>query len=1054
MSHWPRIAQALVLGSFFLSGLAGLLYQVVWTRYLALFLGHTSYAVVAVLAAFMGGLALGNAWLGAKADRVRRPLLLYAGLELGVGGFALLFPFAFHLFRGGFVGLVRILEPGGALRLAVQFVFAGLLILVPTVLMGATLPVLTRFATRSLEELRGRVAALYAINSSGAVVGVLVADWWLIPQLGLEATLYLGATVSVGVGLVAWTLSRSTGEGDAVLPAAAPPPAVATEQFTVPQLRLALIGIGASGFVAMVYEVAWTRLLGLSLGSSTHAYSLMLATFISGIAVGGWMIAGWKRQAHTLLALGWAELALAASLFVSIWFYDLLPWWFVQLSELLARSPGAFALHELFQAIICMGVMFIPAVCLGATLPLASRVATGKLVETGQSVGRVFAVNTVGTVLGAIVGGLVLLPVLGLARTFALGIALNALIGTAILAERWRWRPLVWLGPLAILLVTWWGASVLNPRWQRAFAIGIWRTGVTAPTVAEYRAMVADVDLRSYRDGAGSSVAVIAHRTASGAEELSLRVNGKTDATSVGDLSTQVLMAQLPMLLKPASREALVVGLGSGVTVGSFLTHSGLSRVDVVEISPEVVSASKRFFSTVNRDALSDPRVHLHLEDAKTFLQTTTNTYDVIATEPSNPWMAGVAGVFSHEYYLEARARLKPGGVVAQWLQLYESNDQIVDIVVNTFSSVFPSVGIWHVGAGDVILIGSVTPLQPDVAVMARPFEDPRVRADLARVGIQNLTTLLMLELIPQGWGAFLPEVFPETPIHSDFHPLLEYAAQRAFFERSGAGKIFDLSEPHQSRPQMLLSQVRPPDRLDAADFRATAESFRVSAVPEAALVRSQIRRWLDREPGQLDALELLLRLEPQASSPEAPAAVLAARRDFQAARDQKNLLLLRNQAVALLEVHRARRTAFSQADTQELEGLLTWLIEADPEHRRLHRAHLAEVLWDRGDDDRFRSLAQEVFAPESEENGPIQFRTDPRAPAMTLLRILLLDERRGDLKAVVRRLQGAMERGIIGEGARIRDPLVNYHVRRLLALALANPETSGLEPAATGEPR
>jgi len=1041
---------ALILGSFFFSGVAGLLYQVVWTRYLALFLGHTSYAVVAVLAAFMGGLALGNAWLGSVADRVRNPLLMYAGLELGIGAFAFVFPHYFQGVQGAFVGLVRAVEPGGAVRLGLQFVFAGMAILLPTVLMGATLPVLTRYVTHSLGELRGRVAGLYAINSAGAVVGTVWSDWWLIPGLGLELTLRIGAALSIGVGLVAWLIYRTTDDEDPL--GAAPgdnPEAPGVEVFTPAQLRLALWGIGVSGFVAMVYEVAWTRLLALSLGSSTHAYSLMLATFISGIAAGGWWVARWKRRGSTLEAFGWAELALAATLFASLWFYDLLPWWFVGLSELLGRNPGAYTLYELIQALICVGVMFLPAACLGTTLPLASRVATAALSATGRSVGRVFAVNTLGTVLGAVAGGLVLLPNLGLARTFALGIALNALVGMAILAARWRRRALVWGVPAAVLVVTWIGASQVQTRWQKAFAIGIWRAGITRPTAADYRALVDAVDLRYYRDGAGSSVAVVANTLSSGVEQISLRVNGKTDATSVGDMSTQVLMAHLPMLLRPQSQDALVVGLGSGVTAGSFLQHPGVRRVEVVEISPEVVEVAQAFFTNVNHNALGDPRLHLAVEDAKTFLQTTPRTYDIIATEPSNPWMAGVAGVFSQEYYQHLRSRLNPGGLVAQWLQLYESNDRIADIVIQTFASVFPSVGIWHVGPGDIVLIGAVDSPVPDLEAMQRRMREPAVQADLERVGFGSLASLLQLELIPQGDGAQVPEAFPGTPIHSDLNPILEYAAPVAFFERSGSEKVFALASARLPRARMLLSRLRPIPELGPEDFRNFANLYRVSTIPQSLMLRSQVRRWLELAPGDFEALDWLSGLDRNLPSPEAAAAMLAARPDFVAAREQHQVGLMRTQAMALLAVHRTRRTAFYLPDSASLESVLKLLIEHDPDRRRQYRANLAEVVWDRGDDAQFLELVARVFAPESAEDGPIDFAADPVAPSTVVLRMLLTQEWHGELKAAVETVRKAVERGIVGDGARVQNALVEYHVRRILALALANPAESGLNPAA-----
>jgi len=1037
LNHRAKLAYLLILSSFFLSGVAGLLYQVVWTRYLALFLGHTSYAVIAVLAAFMGGLALGNAWLGTVVDRVRRPLLFYAGLELGIGVFALIFPGYYELVHGMFLSVVRTFAPEGAVRLALQFGFAGLTILLPTVLMGATLPALTKFVTRSLTELRGRVAALYAINSSGAVLGTIAADWWWIPSLGLEPTLYIGATLSIGIGLLALLISRSSSEG-----IEAPAPEVSSasdERFTPAELRLALVGIGVSGFVAMVYEIAWTRLLGLALGSSTHAYSLMLATFITGISIGGWIITRWKRQANTLVAFGIAELALAATLFASIWFYDLLPWWFVRLANLLGRGqPGAYTLYEIVQTVICFGVMLVPSVCLGTTLPLASRVATAALAVTGRSVGRVFAVNTIGTVLGAIMGGLVLLPWLGLAHTFAIGIALNALIGTAILVQRYPRQRLIWFAPVVLLGVSFWAASTLEPRWQRAFSLGLWRNGVIPSEAAQFREAADRLDLRYHRDGAGSTVAIIANKMGDGHEQLSLRVNGKTDATSIGDMSTQVLTGQIPMLLNPAATDALVVGIGSGVTVGAILCHPGLTNVDVVEISPEVVHVAKKFFGPVNNSALVDPRVHIAIEDAKTFLRATPKRYDVIVTEPSNPWMAGVAAVFSHEYYADCRDRLKPGGIVAQWLQIYETNDRIVDIVINTFSSVFPDVGIWQAGNGDLLLVGSMGQSKIDFAALQRRFADPRVQADLARVGVHDLTTLLMLELIPQGDAAYIPETDPETPIHSDFRPILEYVAQEAFFQRAGAGKLMELSEPRQRRPRMLLNQLHPAGNLTARDMERSAELFKLSSIPDPVAFRSQVRRWLDLGGTNMEPLALLIALDAQVPVQDAITSALADRPEFKIARAQKNVAIMREQAAAMMDRLRVRRSAYYLPPTEELESLLKELIELDRGQRRAHRARLAEVLWDRGDEAQFLAVALKVFATQSEEDGPYRFDLDQRAPRIVIAHMLQLFEQRGDSNTAKQLVKEAVEKGFLGQNSATREPLLEYHARRIIGQYLA----------------
>ncbi|MBL9127772.1 MAG: fused MFS/spermidine synthase, partial [Verrucomicrobiales bacterium] len=452
-----------------LSGVAGLVYQVVWARYLALFLGHTSYAVVAVLVAFMGGLALGNAWLGRYADRMERPLALYAWLEIGIAAYALAFPYYFELCRTAYVALGRGAVPGSPWLLASKFGFSFAAILIPTAMMGGTLPVLTRLVTRSLGELRARVAGLYFVNSAGAVIGVIVADFWWVPSWGLESTVMGGAALNAVVGGIALLangmleesrVEAGTGKGVPARPGSgtegAPESGGDGEVYTASELRLAVIAAGVSGFVAMLYEVVWTRLLGLALGSSTHAFSIMLVTFITGIAAGAWWVGRWRGLRRTFDAFGWAELALGLTLLGSMFFYHLLPYGFVRLGSMVARSPGNHALYQGVQFLLCFSVMFVPALCLGMTLPLASRVATSELARTGRSVGLVFSVNTLGTVLGAALSGLVLLPALGLARSLALGVGLNLAIAVAVLLRRRTGaaRGVAWASPgLALGLV-------------------------------------------------------------------------------------------------------------------------------------------------------------------------------------------------------------------------------------------------------------------------------------------------------------------------------------------------------------------------------------------------------------------------------------------------------------------------------------------------------------------------------------------------------------------------------------------------------------------------
>jgi spermidine synthase len=1041
MKPGSRGVFALILGTFFVSGLAGLLYQVVWTRYLALFLGHTSYAVIAVLAAFMGGLALGNAWLGARVDSLRRPLAFYAALEAGIGIYAAIFPSYYGLVDGGFIATVKALRPEGATRLALQFVFAGVTILPPTVLMGATLPALTRYVTRSLSELRGKVAALYAINSSGAVAGVVLADWWWIPSLGLEAVVYLGAAMSLSIALAAYVTSVRGGElpQDRVVPAAG----ADDETFTPLELRAALAAVGVSGFVAMLYEIAWTRLLGLALGSSTHAYSLMLATFIGGIAVGGWLIYRWRGRTGTLRAFALAELALAGTLLVSLWFYDLLPFWFSRLSGLLARRPEAYPVYEFAQALLCFGVMFVPAACLGMTLPLASRAATAELARTGRSVGRVFAVNTLGTVLGAASTGLVLLPALGLAATLGLGVGLNVLAGLLVLgACRGRiLRPaLQGLGAAAALaLLTGW---LLGERWARSFSLGVWRFATPPTTAEDYRRQAGGFALLHHRDGAGSTVAVLG-LTNNGAYSVTLKVNGKSDASSGTDMSTQLLAGHLPLLLRPEATNALVVGAGSGVTVGALLRHPGIRAVDLVEISPEVVVAARDHFAPYNHDAIRDPRCRTAIEDAKTFLKTTTERYDVIVTEPSNPWMAGVAAVFSREYYEDCRSRLRPGGLCAQWVQNYETDDGTFETVVATFGSVFPYLSLWQTSIGDLLLVGSPERVAVDLGALGRRLAVPAVADDLRQIEVTRPVNVFALQITGFGDAFFLAR--GGTRLHSDFNPVLEYRAQRAFFARGISGIPGRVNETLRPRPRTLLGEHLTAHPLTADDCRALARQYARTAMPGLHVFRSVVRRWAELAPEDPDALRLLAAYAIQSPSPDADALLVISRPAFRREGVLADLALLRQYADALLLRHRTERSAFHVPDSSGLEKILAALAEADPAGRRVHRLRLAEVVFDRGEDARGRRLFEEAMDPDESRQGPVDFSMDSAVIGRVMGRVLEAALRSNDIVAAHGLVKRFVAGGYIDPDAAGGDAHLAMLARRILTTA------QGIRDAAQG---
>lgn len=951
-----------------ISGAAGLVYQIVWMRYLALFLGHTSYAVVAVLMAFMGGMALGNAWLGIWADRAPRPLLLYAVLEIGIGLYAMAFPFLYDHIQQAYIALAQDIPPG-IVAFSCRFAFGLLTLLIPSVLMGGTLPVLVRLITRSLGELRSQVAMLYATNSLGAVVGCFLADFWWIPALGLEATVLAGAAMNLLVGAAALVLERQL--TPARRKTAHPDPAEPDpETYSRGEWRLAIAAAGISGFTAMLYEVVWTRMLGLAIGSSTHAFSIMLITFITGISAGAWLVTRYRGSLRSLDAFGRVELALAAALMVSMWTYELVPYAFARLAALLSRQPNTYPYYELAQGIICFSVMFIPTLLLGISLPLLTRVATKEFSHTGRSVGAVFATNTLGTVLGAAIAGLALIPWLGLAKTFALGIAINAWLGLlTVKRNRWLPHPGTAIGTaFAALLFAMILGGLLNPTWQRVFSFGLWRLDAP-PSLSQFRQATASVNLEYYRDGAGASVSVES-RPSGNQTNLTLRVNGKEDAGTAFDMPTQILLAHIPILLQPNPKDVLIVGLGSGITAGSALQHEEIQDVEVVEISPEVLEAAK-LFSPFNHNALDHPKCRVILDDAKSYLQLANHPYDVIISEPSNPWMAGVATVFSREFYEQCRQSLRPTGVMAQWVQVYETNDDVLRLILNTFASVFPEAAIWQPTATDLILVSRMDPQPIDLQQLRQRLAAKTVQQDLERIDLYGPAAFLAREIIPGGDVQHLIE--PGGRVQSDFYPLLEYAAQRAFFVRGQASLHQRYNESISPRPGTLLGQHLLEHPLTPRDLQALTLFHLTHNLPNPRIFNSILQRWKIEDPTSPEPwLQTLNNLNGTSTS---ASYLNATTSEHEQILNQQNAPaeLLQRYADALYQAYREERSAFYLPPSSQLTEALKKLETLDPTRKTTCQLILAELAWDRGDDETCLKLAQAalMLSPETAQPTP-----------------------------------------------------------------------------------
>jgi spermidine synthase len=759
-----------------LSGLAALVYQVLWSRQLALVLGTSTEAVGVVLSSFMGGLGLGNALAARVVVRAPAPTLrprlpyLYAALEGTIAVCALLLPFAFArapALLGPLYG-----EGGGVAFRASRGALAFLLLVLPTTAMGATLPILVALARPSARQAASAAGALYAANTVGAVVGALLTPLLLLPSFGITRAGFAAVAANVAAGLLAVTTRTPAKSAEETLatPADAhesPTPSPIPLPPTAPSPRLVLGVSFLSGLGALAHETAWTRSLVLLVGPTTYAFAFVVASVIAGLAAGSALSGRFAdRLRRPAAALALAQVGIVACAFVVVPLIGVLPIPIGEAARALVGQPGGLILREGFFTLL---LLFLPSALFGASFPLAVRLLADAGETPGAAVGRVLAWNTAGALLGPLLAGFALLPFLGLQWTLQVAAAFHALAALVALAAEppparsWLLRAAVLAPALGLALL---------PRWDRELlAGGAYRYGHREQPGELLESLRAG-ELLYYRDGAAATVSV--KRLGN---SKALAVDGKVDATNTADMATQGLLAHLPLLLHGGAREALVVGLGSGATAAAALSHP-LEHLDVVEISPEVVEAARRHFGDVQGGALDDPRLRLHVTDARHHLQLTPRRFDVILSEPSNPWMAGVASLFTREFFTLARGRLREGGLFCQWMHVYGMAVEDVRTVVGGFADVFPASSLFQVTEGDLLLVGAADAWPtPSAAEMATRMTAPSVAAGLRRVGLTRpgaLGTLFVLG--PGRLAAFASN----SPRHTDDRPILELRAARS----------------------------------------------------------------------------------------------------------------------------------------------------------------------------------------------------------------------------------------------------------------------------------
>ncbi len=783
----------LLLLLFFLSGASALIYEVLWVRQLTLVFGNTVQAASTVLAAFMGGLALGSFAIGRWLDcSGKNPLRVYAILECGIGIFALLFPVFLLAATPIYRAVYQATDGGGILLVVVRFLLCSLYLILPSALMGATLPTLGKAIVSNDEQIGRQLGALYAVNTFGGVAGTLCCGFWLIPSFGALTTTLFAVFLNIAIGAAAWWLARRQQEASL--------PILSTSQKNEPltsEAKLVLVAYFVSGLVALGLEVVWVRLLLLIFGSTTYAFSVMLAVFLAGIALGSAIA---QRSVDRLRApvpvFGIVLLCCGISTMILTRQVD----WMAQFYLAQLSHSGLHWLGDTRAKImLSVLVMGLPTIFFGATFPIVARMNISKTQTLGGNIGRIYAANTLGAIVGSLMGGFVLLPLLGMQMTIVVLAIGLAMIGVTLVisSEAWSFKrrattAIIFVASSAIV------AATQQPWSRKVLSAGVYmspqmylRNNVSALTQE-----LTDDLVPYYAEGKTATVSVFIKDGI----VKSFRVDGKPEISNIaGDRRIGRILGHLPMLLHARPREIFNLGLGGGLTVAGLAAHP-IERIDVAEFEPLVVNCA-RYFARENNRVLDDSRLRLIFNDGRNHLLLVNRHYDVLTSDPLEPIVAGAASLFTREHFLAAKARLAPGGLICQWIPLYEMDTFHFHSIIKTFSFVFPHVSVWFTGT-DVIMIGSLQPLEIDFDRLALRMRQPKIQRDLADVGLDNPHRLL---------GTFLFELSPKSvfedqvPLNTDNNPYIEFSTPKRRWQSTIQHNLAYLFERKRSLPSNIV---------------------------------------------------------------------------------------------------------------------------------------------------------------------------------------------------------------------------------------------------------
>jgi spermidine synthase len=800
---------------FVVSGFAGLIYQSIWSHYLGLVLGHAAYAQSLVLAIFMGGMSLG-AWLAARWSSDWRGLIrAYAAIELLIGVLGLVF----HTLFVSYVDFSQetVLPALGAewSAHAYRWLSAALLIAPQCILLGMTFPLLSAGYLRLSPQDDGKVlGGLYFSNSIGAAAGALACTFLLLPAVGMPGSTLTAGLLNIFVALVAWPVGRMAEGLDSPVPAAPAAPATQDSRapLSMPLARFLFISAAVTGATSFIYEIGWVRLLNQALGTTVHSFELMLAAFIAGLAFGGnWIRRRGAGITDPLSYAGVAQVAMGVAALLSLpvfaHSFDLVEW----MMRALAHTHEGYSLYSLGSAAVAMLVMFPAAFFAGMTLPLF----TMGLLRAGAgeaSIGRIYAFNTLGAIVGVFLAIHLLIPLIGVRLSVVVSALADIVLGLVLLRHTTLgWRRVALVGACLVVTALSLIAGRIDPASQVA---GVFRTGVSHLKTV--------VSIPYLRDGKTATVSVSVMQRGAGM----IATNGKPDAALAMDLRsapeqdelTMMMAGVLPLYLQPQAKTVGVIGWGSGLTTHTLLGFPQLTSVETIEIERAMIDGSRHFGERVAR-AFSDPRSHAVIDDARTYFSAKSKKYDVIISEPSNPWVSGVASLFTKEFYGFLRGHLNKGGMLVQWVQTYELSDALLATMLAAICEEFPHVQIYLTNTADMLFVATPEALgAPDWSAL----QHEPLLSELKRVGLGSADEFSLRYIGDERLLRNLARLYG-VGAHSDFYPTVSLNAPRSRFIDDRATMLVSLAGNGLPLLDFLIGRKQLPA---TADFEVSSFSL------------------------------------------------------------------------------------------------------------------------------------------------------------------------------------------------------------------------------------